>query len=191
MTEINRNKVMSLTENEIQVILGDNEIEIISLIQRFNNTKHLKIIIDIAMKHDKHFPINYILDHHNNFYLIENIKNKIFVFGNIHFFTVMNEQNQLKKFKSKRLGLAIKYKQNELIFNHLLGWICTKQIFRTALHASIKYKNMDLFNYLIGNEELSRFIVKESLCACFSSTTQMSKQVFEIMSQKYLELFKI
>jgi hypothetical protein len=148
----------------------------------------LDVVIETAMKHDKHFPINYILDHHNNFYLIENIKNKIFVFGNIHFFTVMNEQNQLKKFKSKRLGLAIKYKQNELIFNHLLGWICTKQIFRTALHASIKYKNMDLFNYLIGNEELSRFIVKESLCACFSSTTQMSKQVFEIMSQKYLEL---
>jgi hypothetical protein len=188
MTEINRNKVMSLTENEIQVILGDNEIEIISLIQRFNNTKHLKIIIDIAMKHDKHFPINYILDQYD---YIRTIKISIFIHGNVHFFTIMNQQNEFNH-NSYYLKIAIQNihnNRNEFIIEHLSDWLTNKQkLFTSALTEAVACKNIYLVNYLLTTERFVPLLTRKAMSSSFKHVAKMEIEMFEMLTTKYLEL---
>jgi hypothetical protein len=186
---------MNFTENK-QLLLGDNENEIIHFLENsIQQRRNIRNIITFAMSHDKHLPINYILDHQNRrdqqgSYDFSFILTCVFRYANVHFYNLFNEQNLIKK-DVHLIKIIIQNKHNDFIFDNLTDWFNGKQIFAASLKTAIIYQNIEIFNYLMNNENLTPFLTRKTMNYCFQQISKMNIEMFETLSQKYLELFKI
>jgi hypothetical protein len=171
---------------------------IVNFIKNNTNCRLIEKVISILFEENNQDVINCLLDTQNlidwkKSFCVSQIENKIFRYGNEHYFNIMKEQQIFSTSNTYRrqfwLEIAIRNNQNDFILNHLTDWLTNKTMFSKALQYCIIYNNSIIRDFLLTNDDLKHLLTKTAMNTSLRSISKMNMDTFKIMSSKYIELF--